>query len=108
MEPVWPGTMPASRFGGGRSTEAVGFGATAYGRRIWWVCSASGSVLSVLIGSDASGSGCGHGSAMAGGNVLAGSAVKLVRALRRKVEERGMMSVLTVNLQSRPVGSGRR
>ena len=37
-----------------------------------------------------------------------GSAVKVVRALRRKVEERGMMSVLTVNLQSRPVGSGRR
>ena len=59
--------MPASRFGGGRSTEAVGFGATAYGRRIWWVCLASGSVLSALMGSDASYNSCGHGGAVAGG-----------------------------------------
>ena len=60
------------------------------------------------MGSDASGSGCGHGGAMAGGDVLAGSVVELVRELKRKVEERGKMSVLTVNSQSRPVGSGRR
>ena len=80
MEPVWPGTMPASRFGGGRSTGAVGFGATAYGRRIWWVCSASGSVLSALMGSDASGSSCGRGGAMAGGDEFSGSVAGLVRA----------------------------
>ena len=59
------------------------------------------------MGSNASGSGCGLSGAMAGRDVLAGSAVKLVRALRRKVEERGKMPVLTVNSQSRPMGSGR-
>ena len=80
MEPVWPGTMPASRFGGGRSMEAVGFGATAYGRRIWWVCLASGSVLSALMGSDGSGGSCGRGSAMAGGDDFSGSVAGLVRA----------------------------
>ena len=48
--------------------------------RIWWVCSASGSVLSVLMGSDASGGSCGRGGAMAGGDEFSGSVVGLVRA----------------------------
>ena len=67
-------------FHGGRSTVKLGVGVAVHGRRIWWVCSTPGSVMSALMGSDASGNSCGCGGAMAGSDVLAGSAVRLVRA----------------------------
>ena len=74
---------------GGRSTGAVGFDATAYGRRVWWVCSASGSVLSALMGSDASGSGCGRGGTMAGGSEVSGLTEATARGGKRARGERG-------------------
>ena len=74
---------------GRRSSGVHRTGATDHGVKIWWVCSASGSVLSALMGLDASGSGCGHGGAMAGGSEVSGLTEATARGGKRARGERG-------------------
>ena len=73
------GVDGGDHLGGGRSYGIEQNGAAEHDRRSWGTRSAPGSVMSALMGSDASGNSCGYGGATAGSDVLAGSAVKLVR-----------------------------
>ena len=92
--------------GGGRSSGELGVGVREHSRGCGWVLWSPGGVLSTTVCSVAALGNGGYGGDMAGGEELSAPTDSIATRCKRGRGERGKIPVLTVNSQSRLVGSG--